>query len=255
MASCPSSYLLAYAIRLYRREQRRPGLRTKVHEQNPLFGRHFMQNPTTSSNQSLWQAFVQSESLTLEQRTLFERYYDILMAENEKFNLTAITSLKKVLSLHFSDSLALRKHLELSKISTIADVGSGAGLPALPLKIIYPDLNMILIEVTHKKRLFLEKVIEMLDLSSIEICPLDWRTFLRTTEGEIDLFTSRATLHEVELCRLFRQTSHYRNATLVYWASSHWQADKKAETYIERIETYALGNIERKLVFLKANSG
>ncbi len=207
----------------------------------------------TPSDEKRWAKFAQDENLAEAQLTQFQRYYQVLMEENERANLTAITALKQVLHHHFSDSLMLRKFTDLTKHAVIVDVGAGAGFPAIPLKIVYPHLAVLLIEVTHKKQLFLKRLVEELELENVEICPLDWRTFLRTTEGEADLFVSRAALDVVELCRLFRHTSAYRDAQLVYWASEQWAVPAKGKEYVERMEEYSVGHKQRKLVFLRSS--
>lgn len=204
------------------------------------------------TDEALWLAFAKKENLSAEQVEKFKTYYNLLIEANESFNLTAITSLRRVMSDHFSDSLELRRHVDLNAINTIADVGPGAGFPSIPLKIIAPHLNVLLIEVTYKKQQFLKTVIEALGLTDVEVCPLDWRTFLRTTSGQIDLFTSRATFDDVELCRLFRQTSDYRSSTLVYWASKQWEINPKCTQYLDRTISYAGDNKERRLAFFKA---
>ena len=192
--------------------------------------------------------------LTDVQREQFRTYYEYLIAANKKLNLTAITSLKGVLNYHFADSLILSKFTDLRKIKSMADVGAGAGFPALPLKIVYPHLRVVLIEVTRKKQEFLRILVDLLGLKDVEVCGLDWRTFLRTTTGQIDLFVSRATLNEIEQCRLFRHTSSYRNATMVYWASDVWKPATKALNYIKRVEKYHVHRKDRKLVFMSLPS-
>ena len=71
--------------------------------------------------------------------------------------------------------------VDLNKVKVIVDVGSGAGFPGIPLKILFPHLGIILIEVNKKKQRFLQTVIRILELKDIEVCGLDWRTFLRKT--------------------------------------------------------------------------
>jgi len=199
----------------------------------------------------LWERFKVREKLSDEQVALFKRYHRLLINANKQINLTTITSLRRILSDHFSDSLAVRNFFDFSKVKVIADVGAGAGFPAIPLKILFPHLKVILIEVTYKKRQFLSFLIDELGLTEdIDICDLDWRTFLRSTEGKVDLFVSRAALDEVELCRLFRHNCPYREAPLIYWASEQWECHKKAAEYVQRIEEYKVGNKQRKLVFL-----
>ena len=205
--------------------------------------------------ETLFSQFQEGEGLTDEQRAKFKIYYDFLLQINEQLNLTAITMPKGVLNYHFADSLVLRKFLDMSTIKSIADVGSGAGFPALPLKIVFPHLRVLLIEVNRKKREFLRDLIRLLELKDVEICEFDWRTFLRTTTGAVDLFVSRAALNEVELARLFRHTSSYRDAQLVYWVSETWQPLPKAQQYIRRVEEYKVYRKRRKLVFMSIDSG
>ncbi len=207
---------------------------------------------TSERRDKLWQQFVDQFALSAEQRTAFERYYELLMAWNEKFNLTAITSVAGVLGSHFADSLALQDALDLTTIKTIVDVGSGAGFPGLPLKIIFPHLQVILIEVSAKKRQFLQVVIEELGLEGVEICALDWRTFVRTTEAEVDLMLARASVDPKELCRMFSPISAYKGATLVYWAAADWQAEGSIAKYVQREVPYAVKRKKRKLVLFAA---
>jgi 16S rRNA (guanine(527)-N(7))-methyltransferase RsmG len=199
--------------------------------------------------EKVWQEFQTKSGVTDQQLAQFQKYAHLLLEWNEKHNLTAIDNLGGVVNQHFLDSLALRKFQDLEAITTLADVGPGAGFPALPLKILYPHLKIILIEVTYKKQVFLQEVVDLLELDNVEIAPLDWRTFLRTTEGEIDLFVSRAALDEMELTRMFRSTSAYKTKTMVYWASNTWECAEKVKEYLKKEETYEIKNKVRKLVF------
>jgi 16S rRNA G527 N7-methylase RsmG len=136
----------------------------------------------------------------------------------------------------------------------LADVGTGAGFPGLALKIMYPQLPVLLIEVVQKKIEFLQAVIAACGLEGVEISGLDWRNFLRYPDYEIDLFVSRAALPTDELIRLFRPSCSYKNAQLVYWASKNWQPGSKEETALMTQEfAYTVGGKSRKLVFFKAN--
>ena len=199
----------------------------------------------------VWADFKKDVSLTDEQLSQFQRYADVLLAENEKYNLTAINNLSGVAQQHFVDSLALAQSMDLSAVSMIADVGSGAGFPSIPLKIMYPHLKIILIEVTYKKQLFLQELVDMLNLDNVDVVDLDWRTFVRTTEAPVDLFVTRAALGELELTRAFRSTSAYRDATIVYWVSSTWKCAEKVKKYFLKSFDYQVKHKNRKLVFLK----
>lgn len=208
----------------------------------------------TADHLKLWQNFQENEGLSAEQLTQFQHYCDLLLSWNEQFNLTAITEVKGVITRHFADSLVLRRFLDLHSVSTVADIGSGAGFPGLPLKIVYPELEMVLIEVNHKKRRFLAQVIEDLKLQDVYVCDLDFRTFLRTSEGAVDLFLTRASLDPSELIRMFKPASPYRAAELVYWAAAEWEPSEKVLPYVRRVESYILSHKKRKLVFMSAGA-
>jgi 16S rRNA (guanine527-N7)-methyltransferase len=201
------------------------------------------------SYEHLWETFVVDHQLTPVQTQQFEHYINILDAWNQKMNITRITSKQEVLWYHLQDSLMLDNYLDIASRSGVADVGSGGGFPGIPLKIKYPELPVVLIEVNSKKITFLEAVIKELGLVGIEVNPLDWRTFLRTTEYNIDLFCSRASLHPDELIRMFQPSCFYRYATLVYWASNNWQPEGPEKQFLQAEESYAVGDRERKYAF------
>lgn len=95
----------------------------------------------------------------------FEEYYNLLIEWNEKFNLTSITSQSEVIEKHFLDSVLPMQVFDLN--STIIDIGSGAGFPGIPLKIMRPDLDITLVDSLNKRITFLETVIDKLSLDSI----------------------------------------------------------------------------------------
>ncbi|KKQ11793.1 MAG: 16S rRNA (guanine(527)-N(7))-methyltransferase RsmG [Candidatus Babeliales bacterium] len=201
--------------------------------------------------EKVWADFQEQEKLSDQQVELFKMYERYLSKCNEEFNLTAIKDLSGIVRQHFQDSLSLAKFVDLSKIKSICDIGTGAGFPAIPLKIMFPHLNVYLIEVTKKKIQFLIDLISMLELTDIEICDLDWRTFLRKTEFDIDMFVTRAAIDEVELIRMLKPSCFYNKATIAYWAAEHWECHTKAKEFVNKIESYKLGQKNRKLVFFK----
>lgn len=203
----------------------------------------------TTSSESLWQSFAERHQLTMVQREQFQHFYYMVIEANEYFNLTAIDSLSAFLAHHFDDSLVLGEYSDMSAITTLVDVGTGAGFPGIALKIKYPQVPMVLIEVTHKKIDFLHHVMQTLLLTGIEIYPLDWRTFLRTTTYEANLFCSRASLHPDELIRMFQPGSFYKHARLVYWASRLWKPEGKEKAFLQKEISYKVNHKERKLVF------
>ena len=97
----------------------------------------------------------------------FKAYLELLVKWNKKINLTSDKAAKEILERHIFDSLQYAR--ALSPKGEIADIGSGAGFPGIPLKIIYPDLKVTLIESQRKRCNFLEAVILKLDLEGIRV--------------------------------------------------------------------------------------
>jgi 16S rRNA (guanine527-N7)-methyltransferase len=98
----------------------------------------------------------------------FARYAELLIDWNLRFNLTAIVEPRDIVIKHFLDSLAAARSLPPGPINLI-DVGAGAGLPGLPLKIARPEIKLTLLEATRKKCDFLQAVIDDLHLADVQV--------------------------------------------------------------------------------------
>lgn len=202
----------------------------------------------------IWAQFQATAQLSTSQLAQFVKYAQLLQDWNNRVNLTSILEDQKIIDLHFLDSLNLANFVDLTQPLTLTDVGSGAGFPAIPLKIKYPQLRIILIEVNLKKIDFLQAVIDELDLENIEIYDQDWRTFLRKTDDHVDLFCARASLKPLELLRVFKTGCIYRKAKLVYWAADHWdecelgKAGRIPDNLIRAEWGYVVGDKTRKLI-------
>lgn len=108
--------------------------------------------------------------LSDEQLEKFMDYYELLMEWNSFMNLTAITDFEEVVSKHFVDSLAVYQVREFQKNlnSSLIDVGTGAGFPGIPLKIVFPELKITLLDSLNKRVNFLNTIIKDLCLKNIE---------------------------------------------------------------------------------------
>jgi 16S rRNA (guanine527-N7)-methyltransferase len=120
-----------------------------------------------------------------------DKYYKILVSENEKYNLTAITEEKQVYLKHFYDSLTIFKMIELEN-QTICDIGTGAGFPGMVLKIFFPNLEITLLDATSKKCQFLENVIKELGLTKINVVNARAEEYSHKVREHYDLVVSRA---------------------------------------------------------------
>ena len=105
-------------------------------------------------------------TVTAAQSLIFQQYMELLVEWNEKINLTTITEPHDVVIKHFLDSILLLKYFPISDGAKLIDVGTGAGFPGLPLKMMRPSLNLTLLDGLNKRLLFLQDVLDHLNLSA-----------------------------------------------------------------------------------------
>ena len=111
---------------------------------------------------------LQKVNITLNevQQNQFITYYKLLLEWNEKMNLTAITEPQEVAIKHFYDSITFLMNVEVKKGSKIIDVGTGAGFPGIPLKIMRPDICLTLLDSLNKRLNFLKEVCKELNIEA-----------------------------------------------------------------------------------------
>ncbi|SDJ55944.1 16S rRNA (guanine(527)-N(7))-methyltransferase RsmG [Salimicrobium halophilum] len=109
----------------------------------------------------------QGIELTDEQLDQFEKYWEILVEWNEKMNLTAITDKEEVYEKHFYDSLTAAFYHDFREPLRICDVGAGAGFPSIPLKIVFPELKVTIVDSLKKRISFLNHLATELGLSDV----------------------------------------------------------------------------------------
>ena len=124
-----------------------------------------------------------------EQLEQLEKYYKLLIEYNKVMNLTGITEIKEVYLKHFYDSLTLNKSVNLKDIENLCDIGSGAGFPGLVIKIIFPKINIVLVDSLNKRVEFLIKELELKNIIAVHERA---EIFARNNISKFDLVTARA---------------------------------------------------------------
>ena len=151
----------------------------------------------------------QNIELTEKQLTQFEDYRKLLQEYNQKINLTAIIETDEIYIKHFYDSLIPAFHQDIK--GSLLDVGAGAGFPSLPLKIIYPDLDVTILEPITKRTNFLQVVTDKLGLD-VKIINKRAEDYIKETSIRYDYVTARAVANMqilAELCIPFAKVKGY----------------------------------------------
>ena len=124
------------------------------------------------------------------QATQFYKYYNFLVSENQKYNLTAITDFNDVIIKHFIDSIL--PLTEIKEKASVIDVGTGAGFPGVPLKILRPDINLTLVDSLQKRINFLNQLLKLLDINDVKTVHSRAEDYIKQGREKFDYALSRA---------------------------------------------------------------
>lgn len=197
--------------------------------------------------------------LTKRQEQQLEKYYELLIEENKKTNLTRITQKDEVYLKHFYDSLTITKVIDLNQNLSLIDIGTGAGFPGLVLKIVFPTLNITLLDSLNKRIEFLNKVIKELNLKNIKTVNSRIEDYQKET---FDIVTSRAVAKTnilLELsCKLPKINGYFifLKANIEEELKESQNAIKELNLTIEKKETFNLPieNSQRTILKIKKNT-
>jgi len=177
--------------------------------------------------------------LTEEQLEKLEKFYNLLIEWNEKINLTRITEQEEVYLKHFYDSLTITKVIELNKVETLCDVGTGAGFPGIVLKICYPNLKITLIDSLLKRVNYLNEIIKKLELKDIKAIHTRGEDF----KEQFDVVTSRAVANIEKLLKYTMHLVNKNGQMIAMKGNIEEELTKSVENKINK--KYQIVNIEK----------
>jgi 16S rRNA (guanine(527)-N(7))-methyltransferase GidB len=144
-------------------------------------------------NQEMFIKELENHHITLTQHQInqFDAYYQMLVEWNQKMNLTTITSKEDVYLKHFYDSITMAFYHQLDNQS-ICDIGAGAGFPSIPLKIIFPNLKITIVDSLNKRISFLNHLTKHLELTNVTAISKRSEEYALTHRESFDIVSARA---------------------------------------------------------------
>ena len=187
--------------------------------------------------------------VTPEKLDQLKEYASFLLEYNQHTNLTAIRDINEVYLKHFYDSLTIVKAINLKEVNTVLDIGTGPGFPGMVLKIIYPHLQITLMDSNNKKIGFLKTLAQELNLN-VEIIYGRAEEFIVNRREYYDIVTSRAVASLNILAEL--SIPYVKTNGLFVAMKSNYQEElqatlpilKKLDSKVEKIEKFSLPKIE-----------
>ena len=194
----------------------------------------------------------------------FNLYYELLTAKNKVMNLTAITEYNDVVKKHFIDSMMISRVLDMKKINSLCDVGTGAGFPGIPLKIVYPHLHLTLVDSVGKRVNFLSEVVEKLDLEDVEAIHSRTEDLAHNSKyrEKYDLVTARAVAsmnvlsqYCIPYAKIGGYFAAYKSGNIEEEIENAKNAVKTLGGKIEKTDMFELYEMGRSIVLIrKVNS-
>ncbi len=175
----------------------------------------------------------QQAGISIDQKQVkqFETYLHLLQEWNEKMNLTSIIEEEEIWEKHFYDSIIPFKNMEKG---SLCDVGTGAGFPGIPVAIVYPNIQVTLLEPLSKRCRFLQTVKEALDLK-VEICNERAEDFVKTRRESFDFVTSRAVARLTILLELCAPLVKVEGSIIALKGKNGYEELKNAQKALETL--------------------
>ncbi len=197
------------------------------------------------------------ENITMGERetALFETYYQNLISWNEKFNLTAITDPREVVIKHFADCIAAESWFPCG--ASVVDVGSGAGFPAIPLKIVRDDLDITMLDALNKRVNFLLDTLAVLDIKGKALHMRAEDAAYGPMRESFDVATARAVTNTKQLVQYLLPLVKTGGRAVLYKGPDVQEELKEAEGAIKtlggmisRVDTMDLFGMKRSIVVI-----
>jgi len=187
---------------------------------------------------------------------LFKEYYNFLIEENGKFNLTSITNLEDVITKHFIDSAYPYQLFKPN--AKLIDIGSGAGFPGIPLKILRPDLDITLLDSLNKRVNFLNNLINLLNLKNIRAIHSRAEDYAVINREKFDYCVSRAvarmaTLDEYLLpfLKIGGEAVLYKSQDIIDEIDESRKGIEILGGKITNVDDYSIFNNKRSIILIK----
>ena len=186
----------------------------------------------------------------------FEKYYQLLIEYNQKFNITAITERDEVIEKHFIDSL-----LNVDNVDgkTLIDIGSGGGFPAIPIRIFKDDIKLVMVDSTGKKCEFLKTVVDNLELTNVSvICGrAEELAKEKTYREKFDMCSARAVARLNTLCEYCMPFVKKGGKFIAYKGNAEEEiaeaknAIKVLGGKVEKVDNFSLSDAKRQIITIK----